>query len=180
MIYQIKVTLKGVTPAIWRRVLLHCDIPLLKLHTILERTMGWAGGHLHQFRAGSVTFGTTSVESFGPPVVSERRASVAEALPGVGSRLTYDYDFGDGWEHTVVVEKVLDPAPGQKYPVCLAGQRRCPPEDCGGPGGYENLLAALAHPNDPEHADMEAWVGGSFDPGAFDIADVNRSLRRLK
>ncbi len=180
MIYQLKVTLKGVKPAIWRRVVVRSDLTLLKLHTILQRTMGWMGGHLHQFRADGLTWGTNSFESFGPPVISERRATVEDALSGVGARFTYDYDYGDGWQHTVVVEKVLDPASGQKYPVCLAGQRRCPPEDCGGPPGYDRLLSVLANPSHPEHAEMKAWAGSFFDPEAFDLDAVNRSLRRLK
>ena len=93
-----------------------------------------------------------------------------------GGKLRYEYDFGDGWEHEIKVEKALDADPTTHYPRCTAGNRACPPDDCGGPFGYEELLRAIQAPSHPEHEEMLDWIGGEFDPEAFDLAGVNRAL----
>ena len=101
-------------------------------------------------------------------------------MRGEDSRFTYDYDFGDGWEHVLEVEKVLLPQKGVRYPVCLDGARACPPEDVGGMGGYEEFLKAIRDPNHPEHEEYLDWIGGNFDPEQFDLDEVNDILRSLK
>ena len=110
----------------------------------------------------------------------ERAARLGQVVPGPGSALAYEYDFGDGWEHALVVEAVLPPEPGVRYPVCVGGKRACPPEDCGGPWGYGELLAAIGDPEHPAHADRLAWLGGPFDSEAFDVADANRRLAKQR
>ena len=178
-VYQLKVTLKGVRPPIWRRLQVRGNVSLHNLHRLIQEAMGWMDGHLHQFRVGRITYGEPSPEwSF--PVRSERKAALSEVLPAQGARLDYDYDFGDDWQHSVVVERILSPEPRVTYPRCLAGKGACPPEDCGGRYGYERLIAIMKDPSLEEHVEMKAWLGRDLDPKAFDLAEVNRALSRLR
>ena len=110
--------------------------------------------------------------------VDSRRTKLSKAVPHEKARLTYEYDFGDSWEHQILVEKIQPPHPGAQYPVCLAGKRACPPEDCGGICGYGELLEVIRDPTHEEYESMMEWLGGSFDPEEFDIARVNRWLQR--
>ncbi len=176
-IYQLKVTLKYVKPPIWRRFQVRSDIRLATLHDILQYVMGWVGGHLYQFDAEGVDYGDR-VSLDDPDVVSVHTARLNNVLRREGSKCTYLYDFGDGWEHVVLLEKILAPEPGAKYPVCITGKRNCPPEDCGGVPGYCRLLEALADPEDAENAELLEWMGGEFDPEAFDCDEVNSMLSR--
>lgn len=101
-------------------------------------------------------------------------------VPRAGVRFLYEYDFGDSWEHTLRVEKILPPEPGVHYPQCLAGKRACPPEDVGGVWGYQEFLAALADPDDPQHDEYLEWIGGEFDAETFDPGEVNARLHHAK
>ncbi len=177
-IYQLKVTLKGITPPIWRRLLIRSDTNLEQLHEVLQTTMGWLGGHLHQFVADDVQYGVPNDE-WGVEVQDERRVTLADVAPTAGDRLLYEYDFGDGWEHDLLVEKVLEPEPGATYPVCLKGRRACPPEDVGGIWGYAEFLQILTDPDHPEYEERLEWIGGEFDPEEFDVEDVNAALAGL-
>lgn len=176
-IYQLKVTLKYARPPIWRRFQVRSDIRLATLHTILQDVMGWYGGHLYAFNAGGVDYGDRAALD-DPDVESVHSARLNEVLRRKGSKLEYLYDFGDGWEHIVLLEEILDPEPGTKYPVCVKGKRNCPPEDCGGVGGYYELLRALENPEDPECAELVEWIGGEFDPEEFNCDSVNSLLSR--
>lgn len=111
---------------------------------------------------------------------SARTAKLFRIAPSAGAKLLYEYDFGDGWQHDIVVEAILQPAEGVRYPVCVAGKRACPPEDCGGPYGYVELLEALGDPEHPEHEDKLDWIGEGFDPEAFDLEEINALLRRIR
>jgi hypothetical protein len=177
-IYQLKVTLKGIRPPIWRRLLIRSDTNLEYLHEVLQTTMGWLGGHLHQFVADDVQYGVPDDE-WGVEVQDERSMTLADVAPAAGNRLVYEYDFGDGWEHDLIVEKVLEPDPGATYPVCLKGRRACPPEDVGGIWGYAEFLEILSDPDHPEYEERLEWVGGEFDPEEFDVEDVNAALASL-
>ncbi len=179
-IYQLKITLRGLRPLIWRRFQVPGDYTLDRLHRVIQRVMGWTDSHLHEFIVRGRHYGTPSDEWEGPPVVSERRARLCDVAPREKARFVYVYDFGDGWEHDVLVEKIVEPQPGQRYPACLAGQHACPPEDCGGYPGYIEFVAAISNPAHPEHAEMLEWVGGAFDPWAFDLDGVNRALKRFR
>ncbi len=134
--------------------------------------MGWMDGHMHQFVAGTKTYGR--VDSEFSEWENEKKVRLVQVLRKPKDSLVYEYDFGDGWAHAVVLEQVLEMEPGGKYPYVVEGKRACPPEDCGGTGGYEHLIEVLADPRHPEHADMAEWVGGSFDPEAFDAGEINR------
>lgn len=181
MLYELKVTLLDVRPPVWRRVQVPGSISLEELHEVLQIAMGWTDSHMHQFITGTKYYGVPDPES-GDGMVNESSVSLAKVLPRTGAKLIYEYDFGDSWEHEIMVEKVLkDEAPAKtKTALCLGGKRACPPEDCGGPPGYENLLAALANPKHPEHEFMLDWIGGGFDPAAIDLDDTNQALKRLK
>jgi len=120
------------------------------------------------------------VTPFGDPTEmegsDEDAVTLAEVCPKVKSKLIYEYDFGDGWEHTIEVQKIEDPKPGVEYPRCLAGRKACPPEDCGGIPGYYHMLEAVADPKHEMHEDYVDWLGDEFDPDAFDIDEINEML----
>jgi hypothetical protein len=182
-VYQIKVTLLGTDPPIWRRLLVPADLNLEQLHDVLQLAMGWEDCHMHEFRIGQQRFGKPDPmeRAFGGPrTASGRTARLCSVLTRVGARAIYTYDFGDSWEHQIVVEKRLAPEPGNSYPACLTGERHGPPEDCGGIPGFYNLLEAIRDPEHEEHEEMLDWVGGSFDPDAFSVDDVNRRLAPLQ
>jgi hypothetical protein len=179
-IYQIKVTLLGTKPPIWRRLLVPASMTLAKLHDVLQTAMGWAGGHMHEFRTADRHFGIPDPEdrSMGMQVENERSIGLSSVLRSAGAKLIYTYDFGDNWEHAVVLEKLL---PAQlsldlEYPICIDGKLACPPGDCGGiPGSYE-LIEALADPEHDRHEEISEWISDGFDPQAFPVENVNRML----
>ena len=172
---RLHVSLRDVEPAVWRTVVVPSDLPLDGLHEVVQTAMGWEGYHLHSFTAGRRTFGPGLMAS-GGQAEDERGVTVADVLPTKRSRLLYTYDFGDRWEHAVRLEASLPPAPAGPLFECVDGAGACPPEDCGGPWGYADLLATLADPAHPEHAEMLDWAGGPIDPQAFDLAAANRAL----
>lgn len=178
-LYQIKVTLKRIRPPIWRRLQVLGNTRLDRLHAILQAAMGWTNSHLHQFVVGGIEYGRPD-PTFPNDTVPEQRATLAMIAPVAGSKFRYDYDFGDGWEHDVVVEQLLPVEPGVVAPRCLTGRRACPPEDCGGPWGYGELLAVLADPEHEEHAAMREWLIGDFDPERFSLDHINARLQSVR
>ena len=175
---QLKLSLRGVSkPPVWRRLLVPADMRLDRLHDVIQTAMGWTDTHLHVFSTVAGDYGVPDPElGFG----NERSARLAQFLRQPGDRINYAYDFGDGWEHDIVLERRLNPDPGERIPTCLAGKGACPPEDCGGPWGYADLKEALADPRHEDHEDMLEWLGlGSaedFDPAACDVAEINDVL----
>ena len=182
-IYQIKVTLLGTDPPIWRRLLVPADLTLEQLHDVLQLAMGWEDCHMHACRIGQQRFGPPDPmeKAFGGPrTASERTARLFNVLGRAGIKAVYTYDFGDSWEHRIVVEKRLVQEPGCTYPTCLAGERHAPPEDCGGIPGFYNLLEAIRDPEHEEHEELLDWVGGGFDPDAFSADEDNHRLAPLQ
>ncbi len=182
-IYQIKVVLLGTKPPIWRRLLVPADLTLERLHPVLQAAMGWGDSHMHEFRIGSRRFGKPDPsEKFlgGSVTASERTARLFAVLGRVGAKAVYTYDLGDGWEHGIVVEKVLAPEPGQAYPLCVDGKGHGPPEDCGGIPGFYSLLEAIRDPGHKQHEELTEWLGGDFDPDAFAVDEVNHRLAYLQ
>ena len=178
-IYQIKVTLKDSKPPIWRRIQVPCNITLAELHHILQAVMGWWDYHLHQFIVGRTYYGVPSPDYDYMEMRDESQVRL-DQIADEGSKFVYEYDFGDSWEHVLLVEKILSPEPGQQYPVCIKGKRARPPEDVGGVWGYSDFLEAIQNPDHPEHDEYLEWVGGEFDPEAFDLDEINAALRECR
>lgn len=176
-IYQIKVTLRGAKPPIWRRLEVAGDITLAALHDALQASFEWDYSHLHVFSTPYGEFGMPDNEL---GYRSERAVTLEQVAASVGSRIKYTYDFGDDWEHEIQVEKIIDRDPNATYPRCTGGRRAAPPEDCGGVWGYMDLIEALTDPNHPDHQDRMDWMGlddpSDFDPARFDPAEVTRAL----
>ena len=174
-IYQLDVTLQETEPPIWRRVQVPADITLHRLHEVLQTVLGWTDSHLYLFEVGPepIYFGDPDLVEDWPDLRPSRKTKLSRVAPAAGAKLVYEYDLGDSWRHDIVVEKVLPAQAGAGCPVCLAGKRACPPEDCGGVHGYAELLEVIADPSHEEHDSMLTWLGGSFDPEAFDLDHVN-------
>jgi hypothetical protein len=177
-IHQLKVTLTRIRPPVWRRIQVASTIDLRRLHDVVQATMGWTQSHLYEFEIGGVAYGEPSPDSY-LSVRSAKSTQLRRVAPDAGMAFGYVYDFGDDWQHHVLVEKVLPPEPGVTYPRCLTGRRACPPEDVGGVWGYQEFLEAIRDPQHEEHASMLEWIGGSFDPDAFDVRAVNQELATL-
>lgn len=179
-IYQIKVTLRDTHPPIWRRILVPGNTTLLKLHDILQIVMGWEDYHLHMFTIDRLLYGDPAADVYGDlGTANEANYKLSQVIHREGKRFNYEYDFGDSWNHTLLVEKISTPQEGVRYPFCLKGRRACPPEDVGGVWGYKNFLEVLRDPSHDEHEDYLTWVGGDFDPQAFDLEEVNAWLHRM-
>jgi hypothetical protein len=178
---QLRVELNDVEPLVWRRILVPETITLPKLHGALIGAMGWLGGHLHEYEIARQRYGVPDDEWPDPePLIDERRVRLKPLLDTGLRRFTYVYDLGDHWEHSVIVEDLVIPTPGLPPVRCLAGENACPPEDVGSAGGYADFLEILRDPTHEEHASMLKWVGGSFDPAAFSLDDVNERLADIK
>ncbi len=180
-IYQIKVTLDDSKPPIWRRILVRSDITLGQLHDIIQAVMGWSGYHLHQFIVGETYYGEPHPDYDGfLEMHDESRIQLNQIVTGEKFKFVYEYDFGDSWEHILLVEKVLPPEPDTHYPVCIKGRRACPPEDVGGIWGYYGFLEAIRDPDHPDHEELLEWVDDDFDPAAFDLDEINEALSALR
>lgn len=181
-IYQFKISLRYLTPAIWRRFQASNEITLGQFHDMIQIVMGWENSHLHEFRIGKDSFGMTSDPMGGDldmvDSLDENDYRLSELGLRVKSKLSYQYDFGDDWTHQIVLEKVLPFQPGFA-PVCVKGVRACPAEDSGGPYGYAETLAILADPRHPAHKETSEWIGDGFNPEAFNLDEVNRRLAAL-
>ena len=172
--YQLYVELEWVQPKVWRRFLVPITIDLSLLHATLLFGMGWLGGHLHEFVIGRDNYGPVDMVDL-DHIVDEEGVTLRAAL-GAKKTFTYVYDYGDDWRHKVKVEKIVPLDAPIDAGVCVGGENACPPEDVGGPPGYEEFLAALADPKHPEHRDLKEWIGGSFDATAFSVDEVNERL----
>ena len=184
-IYQLKVVLLGSEPPVWRRIQVPGDARLDWLHAILQVAIGWTNSHLHQFKVGGDCYSDTRhhfAEYEGDPeILEERKITLRQIAPRAHDAFGYEYDFGDSWEHEITVDEILPPdAAASTTALCLGGARACPPEDCGGVWGYDNLLKILKNRKHPEHKSMKTWLGRAFDAEAFDVERTNRWLRKLK
>lgn len=183
-IYQIRVTLNWSRPPIWRRLLIDSRYHLDDLHAIIQDAMGWDCSHLHQFYHGGKTYVEYHPE-FGDLWEGqdyEMGKPIALFLTEEKDKLMYEYDMGDGWLHTIELEKILPADKKQTIPTCIGGRRACPPEDIGGMGGYEYLMEVMADKEHEEHEEMLEWLGlneaSEFNPAAFNKDEVNQRLAR--
>lgn len=179
-IYQLKITLKYIRPPIWRRIEVPGDVTLDELHLILQAAMGWTNSHLHQFKVGRIYYGKPSIDEFSElNLKDESKARLNKVLSKPKQKMIYEYDFGDGWEHEILLEKVLPRDSMVRYPRCLGGARACPPEDCGGVHGYANFLEAISDPEHEEHDEHLDWIGGEFDPEKLNVAEFENALKNI-
>ena len=181
-VFQFKITLKEIEPPIWRRIQVK-DCTLDKLHEHIQTAMGWTNSHLHQFEIGSVLYGDPQLLMEGcedeTPPVNSLQTKISKIIPKNGKpfQFDYEYDFGDGWEHEILFEGCLKAEKGTRYPLCLEGQRACPPEDVGGSYGYQEYLEAMADPKHEQHEECMEWRG-PFDPEKFDAKAVTKRMQR--
>jgi hypothetical protein len=178
--YEIKAELQEVSPPIWRRIRVRSDLTLRTLHHVLQTAMGWTNSHLHQFIfEKDRCYGRPDPDGGEIDWIDDSKVRLSKVLAGKGHCFTYQYDFGDSWDHTLTVEGVFPIGDERAAAICVAGARACPPEDVGGTGGYEEFLEVIADPEHAEHKNMLRWAGGAFDPEAFDLNRINRQLQSL-
>lgn len=174
-VYQFKILLLGIAPPIWRSIQVPETYRFWDFHVAIQDAMGWLDYHLHLFRVSKpvtgevVQIGIPDEDAFdAEPILRGWEIPIADYLSRLGVVAQYDYDFGDGWKHELTLEAILPRQPNKKYPLCVGGARACPPEDCGGIGGYENLVTVMRTPSHEEYASTLQWLGGRFDPERFD------------
>jgi hypothetical protein len=184
-ILSLKITLNDSSPSIWRRILVPADYSFFDLHCAIQNAMGWFDSHLHGFAIGQKgTARTINIKLPDPEnddlwedkYEDERKEKISNYFGKSIKQCIYTYDYGDSWDHTVLFEKEIDVDPKQKYPQCVAGKNSCPPEDCGGLGGYNHLIEVLKNPKDEEYEDMLEWLAiddpKELDPSYFDLSEV--------
>ena len=178
-VYQFKVALANIHPPVWRRILVSDKSTLLDLHGVIQDVFGWLDYHLHEYIIQDIRYGDPANDEFDELAIQDEATVKLRKLNlKEGSQFIYEYDFGDGWKHTLVLEKIFPLEKGMKLPQCIQGKRACPPEDVGGPWGYRNFLEAIRDPQHEEHENYLEWIGGEFDPEVFDLEAANQRLRR--
>ena len=180
IIYQFKIILKDIEPSIWRTIQVPQSYSFWDLHVALQDAMGWFDYHLHMFRIENPV--TKRIDEIGipddaeiepnPPCLPGWEVPISHYFEESGTKAEYEYDFGDGWEHELIFETRVIKHQEKKYPICVGGERACPPEDCGGSLGYTELLDTMNNPDDEEYESIKEWLGGSFDPEEFDHEEV--------
>jgi hypothetical protein len=178
-VLRLHIELNGVQPTVWRRLLVPGGVKLATLHHMLQAALGWGDAHLHAFQIGERTYGSQEDEDEPDDELDEEWITVLHAL-GDHEEFVYEYDFGDGWAHRVVVEERLPQHAALKFAVCLAGANACPPDDVGGPSGYAFFLGAMADPGHERHDYSVEWIGGTFDPTEFDLGATNIALQKVR
>jgi hypothetical protein len=178
-IARLKITLDDLKPAVLRRIEVPLTIRLDRLHLAIQAAMGWSNSHLYEIRARDVGWGEPDPD-WGDGPLDASKATLAGVLEDIGTKtLRYLYDFGDGWEHTIKIERIADAVPGLAYPRLVEAAGRCPPEDVGGPWGYAELLAALADPQHERHAELKDWIADDFDSESVDVDHLADKLEGL-
>lgn len=177
-VHRLKVTLRSVKPPIWRRIEIDSEVSLAELSDLLEAAMGWLGGHLHAFEANGVTYESPDPDDgLFRGSKDESDHTLSDVLAEVGTKMRWDYDFGDGWQHAVEVEAIEPADASITYPRCTGGRRACPPDDCGGPWGFEELLEAIADPAHPRHDELTEWLPPGYDPAHFEPDEATEDMR---
>jgi hypothetical protein len=179
-VFQFKVSLKDIRPPIWRRIQVPQSYTFWDLHAAIQDAMGWSDLHLHVFtvknpkkgRAEEIGIPDDEADAAGRKILAGWKQKIARYFNAQNDRAQYIYDFGDYWEHELRLEKILPRDRQKDYPLCVAGRRACPPEDCGGPPGYEDLIEVLADPAHDAYDSMRQWAGEDFNPDRFDVDQV--------
>lgn len=184
-VYELRITLEEIRPPIWRLIQVPGSLRLCCLHDVLQVVMGWTDSHLHRFERDGKRWGVPEHhEDYDIDIIDERHTKINAILTTPGDSLLYAYDFGDDWRHQVVLERILPPSSTTVRPVCLAGERHCPPEDVGGTPGYEEFLEVIFEPGHQEHENYVRWAEGPaderFQPEEFNLPAVNDILSRMQ
>lgn len=179
VIYQLKVTIRDIRPPIWRRIQVESSTSLSKLHLIIQAAMGWYNCHLHSFSIDGVEYGDPE-HSYGLELRDENKAKLGSLIKQEKAKLFYTYDFGDSWEHLILVEKILPKETKISYSTCIKAKRACPPEDCGGAWGYLEFLEAIQNPNHPERENFLEWLEEDFDSEFCDLKEINQRLSEFE
>jgi Plasmid pRiA4b ORF-3-like protein len=175
MIYQFKITLKDINPPIWRSALMNPTMTMEELHFVTQSLMGWDCEQSYHFSSGKRRIVDPEDDGDEDDEFSSD-VLIGQAFRKAGDMWTYLYDFEDNWIHEIVLEKIVELDPSVEYPVCIDGARACPPEESGGPLGYQNVLLVLKNPSDPQYKETIEWLTDAYDPEYFDKADVNEEL----
>jgi hypothetical protein len=173
---QLKITLSGIQPAVWRRVLVPSLLDLRKLHTVIQEVFGWEDYHIHAFQIRGESYGPEDTSSRSSPLREAVNLARLRLLPG--ETFTYEYDLGDSWVHELAVEEIMVITEPLQAPLCLDGQRACPPEDSGGPIGFPDRLEAARNPRHPDHKAALEFFEPDWDSEAFDLTSVNARLQK--
>jgi hypothetical protein len=177
MVYQFKITLKGIRPPIWRRFQVKDGLSFAQLHQVIQYVMGWENCHLYAFQVGRLSIEPSDADGSGfDEGLDVKREMVKEHITQEKQKVFYTYDFGDDWEHELVLEEILEPAEKGVYPICLTGKRNCPPEDSGGIFGMQDMEEILKNPDHPAYEETMEWMGEDYDPEEFDLARINKVL----
>lgn len=175
-IYQLQITLVDSKPKIWRKILVNPDTLLVDLHRIIQTTMGWTNSHLHLFNDGIYEYAPKEFEV--EDTKNSRTIKLNKILKKEKQCILYEYDFGDGWEHEILLEKIIEDDEKNQIPGCIGGKRNCPPEDCGGIWGYVDLLKIISDKKNKEYKETMTWLGGEFDPEYFNMTEINKLLKK--
>ncbi len=178
-VLQFKITLKNSKPAIWRKFEIADHFTFYDLHLVIQNVMGWMNMHLYQFiyEKHSIIGNPEMLEE---EVADDKELKLSELFNAPKIKMIYEYDFGDGWEHQLLLEKIIKNAPAGHQPVCIFGEMNCPPEDCGGMPGFKDLLKVIKDQNHPEHEDMIEWIGEGYEADCFDLTVINDNLKNYK
>lgn len=179
-ILQFKITLKESNPKIWRRFLIENTLMFYDLHLVIQNVIGWTNSHLYQFvyERNSYIGNPELLER--SEVADDRETELSAIFDKPKIKMIYEYDFGDGWEHELVLEKIIDKNSTQQYPFCIEGEMNCPPEDCGGIYGFMDMMQKFKNKKHPEHADIAEWLGEDYNQDDFDLEAVNANLKDYK
>lgn len=181
VIYQLRIELLRLEPLIWRRLFVPSSLKLAKLDRVLQAAMGWNNTHLHEWLIEGQRYGIPDEDGADQGMRDDRKVTVGSVLNDSVGSFTHDYDFGDGWEHQVTVEQRLALQEGRNdWPMCIAGENACPPDDVGGPDGYLDFLRGIRDPQHEQHLDYWRWWGGPFDPSGFSLNAANVAIRRVR
>lgn len=177
-ILQIKIVLEGITPRIWRRFQVSNGLTFHQLHNVIQAMMGWTNSHLYSFTVDDNKYQDDTYDALEKGLFSSRKQKID--ILKAKQKFKYTYDFGDNWEHLLVVEKILPKDASAAYPCCIKGERNCPPEDCGSVPGYYHLMTVRKNKKHPEYEDLvEEWLGEDYDPEHFNTEEINIELRRM-
>lgn len=179
-ILQLRVSIRGMSPPVWRKLLINSDTTLHELHLMIQAAMGWYNCHLYEFSYGQDKYSNLDHwDEIPEEEIDSTQVTLGDLDLSEGDELTYLYDFGDNWEHTVSVQKILAQDTSYRLPACIGGKRNCPPEDCGGVYGYYDVLKTAGDPQDPEHDEMVEWLG-EYNPEEFDMQLADSRVKNYK